>query len=479
MAITFGIQLPGFQPLNDNLRIRYPTTIHRTVRIGAAADCNSVGGLARDLSTIPPTLELCHDYHRLRRLAHLSGAVFDFVQAYNFITELRSLSPPLLSALAIAPRSFLTARRSSPYCISDEHLRHSFRARIPCAIGHLSIPTFLPWTTITATMSFNPQTPQSPSQFSPNLTDQGSSMNTSMTSITASLPTPAHSVNGSGLPSDNQQDSTMTDAASRKRKFIYDGSETGERRKMYANDPRKIGIHDLHLDVGEKYLLCRTPHSISSPRMSEDLFEKFGLTGIAAEVARTKPNGEKNALRKTYKGQIRTLGLSGHFDVVKKDPSEFMQLLAIAEEDWQNRVVSGKGIERGLPPAVQSNLTKATHMARGQISKSVWDASVLGELAPSAGKKANMEQVQRATAPSTPAMSAAGAAQKPNKPLVSQADRARRLGKKRSYQDSSFEGYGEGFEDDAGGYSTGDGEERLSKLKRRKNPNGVVPSGKS
>ncbi|KAI0391270.1 Rox3-domain-containing protein [Xylariaceae sp. FL0594] len=317
-------------------------------------------------------------------------------------------------------------------------------------------------------MFCNPQTPQSPSQFSPGVTDQGSSLNTSMTFTAASLPTPAHSVNGSGLSSDNPQDITMTDVHSNKRKCAFDDTGLPEHKKVHLDDPRKIGIQDLHMDVGEKYLLCRTAHSISSPRMSEDLFEKFGLTGIAAEVARTKPNGEKNALRKTYKGQMKTLGISGHFDVVKKETSAFMEMLGIAEEDWQNRVVSGKHINNGLPPIVQSSLAKAMTMSRGQVPKALWDSSVLGDLAPGATlKKSNLDITARATAPSTPSMSAVGTATKPNKPLLSQADRARRLGKKRSYQDSSFEGYGEGYEDDVGGYSTGDGDDRL-KLKRRK-----------
>ncbi|KAI0454563.1 Rox3-domain-containing protein [Xylaria acuta] len=331
-----------------------------------------------------------------------------------------------------------------------------------------------------AAMSFNPQTPQSPSQFSPSVVDQGLSMNTSMTSTAASLPTPAHSVNGSNLLLDNSQDTAMTDVSSNKRKYSFDETGAHAHKKVHLDDPRKIGIQDLHLDVGEKYLLCRTPHSISSPRMSEDLFEKFGLTGIAAEVARTKPNGEKNALRKTYKGQIKTLGLSGHFDVVKKEQSAFMELLMVAEEDWQNRAVSGKDIERGFSSAHQSNLTRATTLARGQIPKALWDSSVLGDLAPGhASKKTSSEQVPRATAPSTPALSATGATQKANKPLAPQLDRARRLGKKRSYQDTSFEGYGEGYDDDTGGYSTGDGDDRSNKLKRRKqNPNGPPLSGR-
>ncbi|KAI1503627.1 Rox3-domain-containing protein [Biscogniauxia marginata] len=324
-----------------------------------------------------------------------------------------------------------------------------------------------------ATMSFNPQTPQSPSQFSPSTADPGSSMNTSMTSITTSLPTPAHSVNGSAQPSDT----IMPDDHTHKRKNPFEDMGDHEQKKVHVEDPRKIGIENLHLDVGEKYLLCRTPHSVSSPRMSEDLFEKFGLTGIAAEVARTKPNGEKNALRKTYKGQIKTLGLSGHFDAVKKEPSTLMELLA-AEEDWHNRVVAGREIERGFSQTVLTNLTRATTMARGPIPKNAWDNSVLGDLAPAnVSKKANHDQTARSTAPGTPAMSATGVAPKAAKPLAAQVDRARRLGKKRSYQDSSFEGYGEGYDDDAGGYSTG--EDRSSKLKRRKQVHSDHPSSKN
>ncbi|CAJ2507636.1 Uu.00g088220.m01.CDS01 [Anthostomella pinea] len=332
-------------------------------------------------------------------------------------------------------------------------------------------------------MSFSPQTPQSPSQFSPSTADLGSSMNTSMPSIATSLPTPAHSVNGSGQPADHSHDTMMTDEPSHKRKYPFDDMGGHEQKKVHLEDPRRIGIENLHLDVGEKYLLCRTPHlahSVSSSRMSEDLFEKFGLTGIAAEVARTKPNGDKNALRKTYKGQIKTLGLSGHFDVVKKEPSTLMELLSVAEDDWNNRAVLGKEIERGFSQATLATLPKATTMSRGPIPKNVWDSSVLGDLAPgNMVKKANQDQSARPTAPSTPTVSATGPIGKASKPLAPPVDRARRLNKKRSYQDSSFVGY-EGYDDDTGGYSTGDGEGG-SKLKRRKqNPgNGLAYAGGS
>ncbi|KAI1761303.1 Rox3-domain-containing protein [Hypoxylon sp. FL1150] len=318
-----------------------------------------------------------------------------------------------------------------------------------------------------AAMSFNPQTPQSPSQFSPSTGDQASSMNSSMTSITTALPTPAHSVNGSAQPADMSHDSTIADPYSHKRKYHFDDAGDHEQKKVHLED-RRVGIENLHLDVGEKYLLCSTPYTASWPSLSDDLFELFGLTGIAADVARTKPNGEKNALRKTYKGQIKTLGLSGHFDAVKKeidDPEGLLALTGMPDDVWYSREVSGKDIEKGLSSNHQAQLHRAATMVKGTIPKSVWDSSVLGDLAPGSITK-KPDQATRQTAPSTPAASAPGVTPKPNKPLTPQIDRARRLGKKRSYQDSSFEGYGEGYDDDTGGYSTADADDRVKRRKQ-------------
>jgi hypothetical protein len=106
-------------------------------------------------------------------------------------------------------------------------------------------------------MSCHPQTPQSPSQFSPNTSDLMMSMTGSVTSTTTTLPTPAHSVNGSSIPSEMTQDTVMGDDSPHKRK--RDGDDMGGRaqKKVHVED-RNLGIDDLHLDVGEKYLLCRT-----------------------------------------------------------------------------------------------------------------------------------------------------------------------------------------------------------------------------
>ncbi|KAK6951995.1 hypothetical protein Daesc_006521 [Daldinia eschscholtzii] len=267
-------------------------------------------------------------------------------------------------------------------------------------------------------------------------------------------------------------DATMSDAYSAKRKYPFDDTGDHEQKKVNLEN-RRVGIENLHLDVGENL-------PPSYPSLSSDFFEMFGLTGIAAEVARTKPNGEKNALRKTYKGQIKTLGLSGHFDAVKKDidaPDGLLALVGLDEDTWVSREVSGKEIEKGLSQTHLAHLPRAATMAKGSIPKAAWDSSVLGDLAPGVlPKKGGHDPATRQTAPSTPAASAPGITPKLNKPLTPQIDRARRIGKKRSYQDSSFEGYGEGYgDDDTGGYSTGDGDER-AKLKRRKQNSGDMSS---
>lgn len=192
----------------------------------------------------------------------------------------------------------------------------------------------------------------------------------------------------------------------------------------------------------------------------------FGLANLAAEVAREKPNGEKNALRKTYKGHIKKLGVAGHFDVQKKKedaPSEFMAILQVPELEWNVHQVKGREITDGLSGTTVTSLARAMTMAKGPIPKAVWDTSVLGDVAPSNGNSSKPMSA-KPSAPGTPLGSTPNALgrPKPQFPAGQDPNRPRRNIKKRSYGDSSFEGYGEGFPDDDGGidtgYSTGEGE---------------------
>lgn len=201
----------------------------------------------------------------------------------------------------------------------------------------------------------------------------------------------------------------------------------------------------------------------------------YNLTNLATEVAREKPNGEKNALRKTYKGHIKRLGVAGHFDVQKKKedaPSDFMALLQVPELEWNVHQVKGREINDGLSEATISSLGRAMTMSKGPIPKSIWDTSVLGDLAPSHGEGAKPGAPAKATAVSTPPVGTpTGSAMKGQLPPGHDPNRPRRNIKKRSYGDSSYEGYGEGFPDDDAGYSTGDGE---GGQKRRKKVSGLV-----
>lgn len=195
----------------------------------------------------------------------------------------------------------------------------------------------------------------------------------------------------------------------------------------------------------------------------------FDLVNLAAEVAREKPNGEKNALRKTYKGHIKRLGVTGHFDVQKKkedSPSDFLAMLQVPDHEWNVLQVKGRSLMDGLSDVTKANLGRAFTMAKGPIAKSVWDTSVLGDLGSSNGDSSSKAPSAKPTAPNTPLISMPGSAM--NRPKGSQllpgqnAARPQRSIKKRSYGDSSYEGYGEGFpDDDTGletGYSTGEGE---------------------
>jgi len=202
------------------------------------------------------------------------------------------------------------------------------------------------------------------------------------------------------------------------------------------------------------------------PRVSEDLFEIYHLKELAGEVARVLPNGEKNALRKTYKGHIKRLGVQGHFDEVKQDPFRQDGLLALMktpQDVWDVHVTRGRNIRDGFSAEVKQKLPKAMSMAKGYVPRAVWDYSVLGDLAP--GKGDNRASSMRPTAPNTP-LPALGTQSFP-RPKVSTPlpqNQAKRNLKKRGFGE---EGYGEGTGDDETGYSTGEGD-MASGLKRRK-----------
>lgn len=140
-----------------------------------------------------------------------------------------------------------------------------------------------------------------------------------------------------------------------------------------------IALEDLHVDVGEKYCVLRNPWQPKQAILSEDIFKQFGLADIAENVRRTRPDGSKKTMRKSYKGYIDRLGLTGQFKPVVKEPDSsdgLLNLLSYSSEDWNVDQVEGQDIEDGLRPEVQYILPQATSMNKGLISKEKWDPSV-------------------------------------------------------------------------------------------------------
>lgn len=107
--------------------------------------------------------------------------------------------------------------------------------------------------------SGHPRTPQSPSQA--HIVHDLPPKPSTSPRTTNSLPTPAHSTNGSMSSSWNTNTEIKLDVATsnesqNKRKRDVEDSGDREQKKAHIEITR-LSIDDLHLDVGPKYLLCK------------------------------------------------------------------------------------------------------------------------------------------------------------------------------------------------------------------------------
>ena len=195
--------------------------------------------------------------------------------------------------------------------------------------------------------------------------------------------------------------------------------------------------------------------------LTHNLLSLFGLQPLAATVARTDPvTGEKiNKMRKSYEGQLKTLGLAGRNRSVKHEEGKMMGLREMTlwpDEEWQNQKVGGNDVHKGLSSETLAKLDKAMQMQPGPLpNNNEWE-HLLGNDLPKPVEPTKASKL-------------------PNKPLVkanvqvngntstAETVRPQRTNKKRSYGDASFEGYAgyaEGIEDEdadvGGGYSSGD-----------------------
>ncbi|KAL8832191.1 MAG: hypothetical protein Q9191_000407 [Dirinaria sp. TL-2023a] len=214
------------------------------------------------------------------------------------------------------------------------------------------------------------------------------------------------------------------------------------------------------------------------PYLTQDLLSLFGLQSLVASVARTDPvTGEKiNKMRKSYEGKVKTFGLAGRNKAVKHEANTQMSLLEMVrwpEEEWHNQKVAGKDVENGLSDATKTKVHKAMQMQPGQVpNNSHWE-ELLGYEKPKTISLA-AETKPKSSSTTGPTGQINGAGTVVSSAAGSEAIRPKRMGRKRRYDDLSFEGYGEGYVDDeidvgeADGYSSGDGDRRPSIAKKRK-----------
>lgn len=198
----------------------------------------------------------------------------------------------------------------------------------------------------------------------------------------------------------------------------------------------------------------------------------YGLQPLAASVARFDPvTGEKiNKMRKSYEGQLKTLGLSGRNRAVKHEEGKgmgFKELISWPEEEWQNQKVGGKDVHQGLPSATLAKLEKAMQMQPGPVpNNNEWEDQLGME-------KVKPMEVKGSKLPQPTAAKTNGKVKMTTAETEAEAIRPKRTGRKRRYDERSFEGYGEGFVDDdvdIGGYSSGETQfsRRSSSNKKRK-----------
>ncbi|KZF26440.1 Rox3-domain-containing protein [Xylona heveae TC161] len=273
-----------------------------------------------------------------------------------------------------------------------------------------------------------------------------------------------------------------------KGKGIDQGARHGEELSIEG----KIGLERLHADIGQPYLLLKSPHPPTRPQPTQNLISLYGLDPLAATVARKDKFGQKiNKLRKSYEGKIKDFNLAGKNKPAKHEegqPGGLLELVQWPDEEWQNQKLFGKEMTKGLGDALMAKLDKAMTMEPGPIpDDDKWrtvlglDDDTLRDVSGAGGKKQGLQGVAGGSASqadaSTSRGAAAAAAPSPTTPI----DRPRRSGKKRSYRESSFAGYGEGYGDDDGelGFSTGDDDDgrraNASKKKRRKDSVGKSP----
>ncbi|KAF3170365.1 hypothetical protein TWF751_006845 [Orbilia oligospora] len=375
----------------------------------------------------------------------------------------------------------------------------------------------------------NHPTPQSP----PGLYSASSGFNNSMNSQKVTSPrNNTHPVTTNSLPTPRSPTLDATQSSSMEDVMDIDGSSASLKRRRSQGDlgdddrPRKSRSRSrdpMEIDQGqppisslstirprrtvptmEELLAMPTTgppswlnlkkHVPLRPDLTSNLIEKYNLTSIAASVARTDSSGQKQKLRKSYKGKIA--GLSGKNEVVTKAEQVavpegqegwgqpviqlvkggLLEMLDIPDEEWRSLKVIGKEVPRngnaGRPLDFNALRKGLSNWSKGPIPD--YDASWLAledpPLRPSANStsghptgNSTLNNVKSNTPAATASPNGVNTSS-PNPANMRSSGRKRR----REYGDGAWEGYGEDAEDDGGsGY---DDDAAGKRKKKRKIP---------
>ncbi|KAF2153103.1 Rox3-domain-containing protein [Myriangium duriaei CBS 260.36] len=233
-------------------------------------------------------------------------------------------------------------------------------------------------------------------------------------------------------------------------------------------------------------LLCKKSHPLSRPHPTQNLVNLYSLSDLASSVARRDPvTGAKiNKLRKSYEGKVKKQSLPGRNKPTVLE-GELMGLMEWADEAWYDQKIYGRELENALDPlkgrlwrseegSAATKIDRALQLNPGRLPRDedqTWRATLALDEPASAqpkaappkptalsavnGLKPGLTTGMRASAPASPAARSPGAVDRPD-----------RAGKKRRYNDQTFEGYAESGWAEDDGYSTGGDAAKRGKRRR-------------
>ena len=215
----------------------------------------------------------------------------------------------------------------------------------------------------------------------------------------------------------------------------------------------------------------RIAHPPSAPHPSLDLVSMYGLGSIAAGVARRHPNtGEKiNRIRKSYEGKIKTLGISGR-NKTTSNAGELSGLFHIPKDAWQATEVSTRDAKKGMTASLESKLDRALKMGPGKLPPAEADKwkSMLAVDEPAKTKPGVDPKKAGVQPPASNSKATSPRTTMTTSKAHPEASRPQRAGKKRRYDDSSFEGYAEGVNEEEGYSSREEKVAAVAAKKRRR-----------